>query len=205
MAESPILGFDYHPSVAEFAVPKRSYLAARPCPFGYIATSTLVLDTRLASDPRILLLQRAASDEDPNKWEPPGGACDDDDESILHAAARELREEAGLQAAQISGLVGDPYFFTLSDGKKVCQFNFAVRLRTDSATSLEVKLNPEEHQRFVWATESEVKARKADGIDLDFTRTEVERTVLLAFDHFRVKDIPTESKSREKGLNHGAL
>ncbi|KAL8387848.1 hypothetical protein RB595_009631 [Gaeumannomyces hyphopodioides] len=188
MAERPVFAFDYHPSVAEFAVPKRSYLAARPgASFGYIATSTLVLDTRIASDPRVLLLQRAADDEDPDKWEPPGGACDEDDETILHAAARELREEAGLDAALISGPVGDPYFFTLSDGKHVCQFNFAVRLGTDSAASLAVELNPEEHQRFVWATESEVRARRAGGVDLDFTREEVERTVLLAFDHFRVK------------------
>jgi len=76
-----------------------------------------VSDTRIASNPHVLPLQRAASDEEPNKWEPPGGGCDDDDESILHAAARELWEEAGLQAARIGGPVGDPYFFTLSDGK----------------------------------------------------------------------------------------
>jgi 8-oxo-dGTP pyrophosphatase MutT (NUDIX family) len=142
---------------------------------------------RIASNPRVLLLQRAASDEDSNKWEPPGGACDDDDESILHAAARELWEEAGLQAARIGGPVGDPYFFTLCDGKKVCQFNFAVHVRTDSGTPLVVRLNPEEHQRFVWATEGEVQARKVDGIDLDFTREEVERTVLLVFNYFRGK------------------
>ena len=190
MIERPVFSCDHHPSVAEFAVSKQYYLADRPgASFGYIATSTLVLDTRMASNPRVLLLQRAASDEDPNKWEPPGGACDDEDETILHAAARELWEEAGLHAARIGGLVGDPYFFTLSDGKKVCQFNFAVHLRTDSATSsLVVKLDPEEHQHFVWATESEVKARKADGMDLDFTREEVGRTVLLAFDHMRVEE-----------------
>jgi 8-oxo-dGTP pyrophosphatase MutT (NUDIX family) len=195
MVERLAFSFDYHPSVAAFAVPKQHYLAARPAAsFGYIATSTLVLDTRIASNPRVLLLQRAASDEDPNKWEPPGGACDDEDETILHAAARELGEEAGLQAARIGGLVGDPYFFTLSDGKKVCQFNFAVHPRTDSATSsLAVKLNPEEHQHFVWATESEVKMRKADGMDLDFTRAEVERTVLLAFDRIRVGEALNES------------
>ena len=191
MVERLAFSFDYHPSVAEFAVPKQSYLAAHPAAsFGYIATSTLVLDTRSASNPRVLLLQRAASDEDPNKWEPPGGACDDEDETILHAATRELREEAGVHAARIGGLVGDPYFFTLSDGKKVCQFNFAVYLRTESATSsLAVKLNPEEHQNFVWATESQVKMRKADGMNLDFTRAEVERTVLLAFDHIRVEEV----------------
>jgi 8-oxo-dGTP pyrophosphatase MutT (NUDIX family) len=188
MAERPAFIFNYDPSVAEFAVSKHSYLAARPdASFGYIATSILVLDTKIASNPRVLILQRAASDEDPNKWEPPGGACDDDDESILHAAARELWEEAGLQAIRIGGPIGNPYFFTLSDGKKVCQFNFAAHMKTKSGTPLAAKLNPEEHQRFVWATESEVKAKRADGIDLDFTRAEVERTVLLAFDYFRGK------------------
>ena len=188
MDEHPVFSFDYHPSVAEFAVSKHSYLTARPgTSFSYIATSMLVLDTRIASSPRVLLLQRAASDEDPNKWEPPGGACDDDDESILHAAARELWEEAGLQAARISGPVGDPHFFTISDRRKVCQFNFAVNIRNNNGNLSAVRLNPEEHQQFVWATEDEVKARKVDGIDLDFTRDEVERTVLLVFKDFSGK------------------
>ena len=146
-----------------------------------------MLDTTIASNPRVLLLQRAASDQDPNKWEPPGGACDDDDESILHAAARELWEEAGLQAARIDKPVGDPYFFSLSDQRKVCQFNFAVHIKNDEGTPSAVRLNPEEHQRFVWATEDEVKARKVGGIELDFTRDEVERTVLLVFKDFSEK------------------
>lgn len=90
--------FDYHASISDFAVSKGAYLAARPgAPFDYIATGALVLDTTTVSRPRILLLQRAASDEDPNKWEPPGGACDDDDQSILHAVTRELWEEADLK------------------------------------------------------------------------------------------------------------
>jgi 8-oxo-dGTP pyrophosphatase MutT (NUDIX family) len=188
MSERPVRVLTYKPSVAEFAVPKQSYLAARPgVSFGCIATSTLVVDTSAVPEPRILLLKRAASDEDPNKWEPPGGACDDSDESILHAAARELCEEAGLQAAEIGGLIGDPYFFTLDDGKKVCQFNFAVGLGGNNLDPSMVKLDPREHQRFVWATEAEVKARRADGVDLDFTRREVELTVLQALDHFRHK------------------
>jgi 8-oxo-dGTP pyrophosphatase MutT (NUDIX family) len=187
MAEHPVFGFDHHPSVAEFAVSKHSYLAARPgAPFGYIATSTLVFERRTGSNPRVLLLQRVASDSSPNKWEPPGGACDDDDESILHAAARELWEEAGLETARIVGLVGDPYFFPIRKGE-VCQFSFAVHIRTDNRTSSAVKLNPEEHQRFVWATEDEVRARNVDGIDLDFTADEVERTLLLAFNYIRGK------------------
>lgn len=185
MAGSAVFNFDFDPSVAEFAISKQSYLSAHPgVPFGYIATSTLVLDTTSASSPRVLLLQRAATDEDPNKWEPPGGACEDEDESILHAAARELWEEAGLQANRIEGFAGDPFLFTLSNGKSVCQFNFAVEVKTDGGGPPEVRLDPAEHQRFVWATEDEVRDRKADGMDLDFTTSEVERLVLLLFNNF---------------------
>ncbi|KAI3324075.1 NUDIX hydrolase domain-like protein [Xylariaceae sp. AK1471] len=181
--------FKHHPSVAEFAVSKKSYLEARPgIPFSCIATGTLVLDTRVAHNPRILLLQRAASeDDDPNKWEPPGGACEDKDESILHAAARELWEEAGLQVAHISGPVGNPHFFSLDDGRKVCRYYFSVDVETDGATPLAVQLNDEEHQRFIWATEEQVQARKVDNIDLDFTEETIACTVLLAFQYFREK------------------
>ncbi|KAI0141651.1 NUDIX hydrolase domain-like protein [Xylariaceae sp. FL1272] len=177
--------FGYDPSLAKFATSKQSYLAAHPdAPFDYIATSVLVIDMTATTGTRVLLLQRAASDEDPNKWEPAGGACDDDDETILHAAARELWEEAGLRATRFDRLVGDPHLFTLSDGKRVCQFNFAIRVDSESEPLLRVMLNPEEHQQFVWATEGEVKAKKVDGMNLDFTREEVERTVALAFGCF---------------------
>lgn len=187
MAKRLESSFEYDSSVEEFAVSKHSYLAAHPgTSFGYIATSTLVLDARSPSSPRVLLLQRAASDKSPNKWEPPGGACDDEDETILHAAARELWEEASLEATQIGGLVGDPYFFTTSDGKKVCQFNFRVQVRIGGGFPA-VRLNPEEHQRFVWATEEEVRARNADDVILDFTTDEVERTVLLIFEDSNTK------------------
>ncbi|KAI1359639.1 NUDIX hydrolase domain-like protein [Xylaria arbuscula] len=177
----------HHDSVACFTVSKHNYLKAHPTEtFSCIATSALVLDTREASEPRILLLQRASSEEDdPNKWEPPGGACEDNDESILHSAARELWEEAGLRAAHIGGPVGKPYFFYLDDGREVCRFYFAVDVETDGHAAPTVKLNPEEHQSFVWATEDEVKARKVGNIDLEFTEETVGRTVLLAFQHFR--------------------
>jgi 8-oxo-dGTP pyrophosphatase MutT (NUDIX family) len=186
MAKQPQFDFGYHPSVAEFAVSKYAYLNARPdASFGYIATSSLVLDTRDPSNHRVLLLQRAADDEDdPNKWEPPGGACDDDDESILYGAARELWEEAGLQVAQFTGQVGEPYFFTLNDGKRICRFKFVANVKGDSKTAFTVRLNPREHQRFVWATVEEFEARKVDEIRLDFTSEDVYHTVLQAFKNF---------------------
>lgn len=185
MAKRPAFSFTHSDAVEDFTVSNRSYLATRPdASFDYIATSALVIDSRKKPEPLILLLQRAASDSEPNKWEPPGGACDDDDPSILHAAARELWEEAGLEAAHIDGLVGDPYFFSLRNGKKVCQFSFAVHVRAanDSAgvAPMVVRLDPAEHQNYVWATEAEVKAKNSGGIELRFTRDEVQRMVLLA-------------------------
>ncbi|KAM3499753.1 hypothetical protein MY10362_007015 [Beauveria mimosiformis] len=178
------LQFRYHPSVADFAVPKKEYLAAHANgAFGYIATSAIVVDRFASPGPRVLLLQRAAGDSDPDLWEPAGGACEDDDASILGAAARELREEAGLEASFIFGQVEKPHFYLVDDDtKKVCQFNFLVLLKEDGESA--VKLDPDEHQRFVWATKAEVEAKivESEGIHLVFTREEVRLSVLQAFD-----------------------
>ena len=54
--------------------------------------------------------------------------CDNEVKSILHAATRELFEEAGLVAKKIEGPVGDPHFFEISGGRRVCQFDLAVHL-----------------------------------------------------------------------------
>ena len=97
-------------------------------------------------------MQRSASDSMPNKWETPGGGVDDEDESILHAVARELWEEAGLKSKQISAPVGEPYLFTSRSGKRICKFNFVVQVKADAESRFTVKLDPEEHQRFVWAS-----------------------------------------------------
>lgn len=185
MTEQPVFDFKHDPSVTELAVNKRAYLVARPeASYEYIATSALVLDANTASEPRILLLQRAASDTNPNKWEPPGGAVDDEDESILHAVSRELWEETGLQTARIGGPIGEPHFFTRSNGGKVCRINLAVHVTTVLGSALAVRLDPKEHQRYVWATESEVRAGRAGTVKLDFVREEVKQTVLLALMHF---------------------
>ena len=184
MTEKPLYDFEYDASVAEFAVTKRAYLEAhREASYEYIASSALILDTSTASEPRILLLQRAASDTNPNKWEPPGGAVDDEDLGILHAVARELWEEAGLRTIRIEGPVGEPHFFTRSNGGKVCRINFAVHATTDGERASTVRLDPREHQRYVWATESEVRAGRAGPTELDFVQEEVKNTVLLTFMH----------------------
>lgn len=190
MDKRPEFSFTHDAGVAEFTVPTSKYLDTYPdASFGYIATSALVVDSRAQANPRLLLLQRAASDSNPNKWEPPGGASDDDDPSILHAAARELWEETGLMAAHIAGLAGHPYIFTLRNGKRVCRFNFTVYAERDDGVLPVVQLDPKEHQKFVWATEDEVRAGKVGDIDLHFTREEVARTSLQVLEKAGQKEM----------------
>ena len=141
------------------------------------AVGTVAMDDK----GRILLVQQYRHPVGHYDWELPAGLLDVEGEPPWEAAARELHEEAGLEAAQIGGPVGEPHFFDISLGR-VCQFNFVVQGKLDAA---EVKLDPKEHQNFVWATEAEVKADKAGNVDLVFTRDEVKRTVLSAFDHHR--------------------
>ncbi|KAH6639271.1 NUDIX domain protein [Boeremia exigua] len=186
MPEQSIYNFKYDPSVAEFAISKSAYLEAHPRePFDLIATSALVVHKSTTSEPRVLILQRAASDSNPNKWEPPGGAVDDDDVSILHAAARELWEEAGLRAARISGPIGEPHFFARSNGDRVCRFNFVVHVASQGSDVPITKLDYKEHQKEVWATESEIHAGRTRDIELEFVNEEVKRTILLAYDYPR--------------------
>jgi 8-oxo-dGTP pyrophosphatase MutT (NUDIX family) len=176
----PTFNFTAHPSTSSFAVPYETYLSTHPSEkFKYIATGALVFD---ASTPKhILLIQRAAHDSMPGRWEIPGGACDKEDPSILHSAARELWEEVGLTAASIGPQVGDSHFFLTRSGKLVCKFNFLVDAEKGAGEKLDVKLDPSEHQNYVWAAEEEVKARKVGDVELKFTTEEQEAVVLEAF------------------------
>lgn len=186
MTEHKAFHFEHDASLADFTIPMKAYFAAHSDSwFDHIATAVLVLDTHIASEPRILLLQRASSDSNPNKWEPPGGGVDEEDETILHAAARELWEEAGLEAARFIKPVGGQQLFTSRSGKKVCRFTFLVQVKTANNSAPDVKLDIEEHQNFVWATEDDVKAKKADRTRLDFTSDEVEQDIFAAFSNSR--------------------
>lgn len=102
-------------SLADFQQPMQTYLATHP-EFDGIAVGACVFsqpqpqsqsqsDLHSTEEPRILLVQRAPTDSMPLLWEVPGGACDFEDESLLHAVARELREESGLGARRVEALV----------------------------------------------------------------------------------------------------
>lgn len=178
----PTFNFIAHPSTSSFAVPCETYLSTHPgekFEYHFIATGALVFD---ASTPeRILLIQRAAHDSMPGQWEIPGGACDKEDPSILDGAARELWEETGLTASSIGPQVGDGHFFLTRSGKLVCKFNFLVDVEKGVDGKWDVKLDPNEHQNYLWTAEEEVKARRRGDVDLKFTTREQEAVVLEAF------------------------
>ncbi|KAI1615837.1 NUDIX hydrolase domain-like protein [Exophiala viscosa] len=186
--ESPSFAFSSHPSCSSFAINLESYVAHNPVKsttFGatiqtyYIATGAMVFDK--SSPQRILLVQRASTDSMPNLWEVPGGAVDPEDPTILHAVARELREEAGLTATNIGPQVGEVQIFVTRRGLTICKFHFLIDAKTSPDGTMDVKLDPGEHQSYVWATEEQVKAGRVNDVQLKWTLREQEAPVLEAF------------------------
>ncbi|KAF1982647.1 hypothetical protein K402DRAFT_362512 [Aulographum hederae CBS 113979] len=183
----PSFTFKPHPSTHPFSVPSTTYLLTNPTlPYTHIATSALVFSSPSPTQPpgsRILLLQRAATDTLPHLWEPPGGACDPTDLSILHSAARELWEETGLVATEVGPVVGGVVGFVSASGKRIGRVGFLVGIGAGRERGeMKVKLNPREHQKFVWATREEVERGRCGDVVLEFTKDEVRNLVLEAFD-----------------------
>ncbi|EAA29010.1 hypothetical protein GE21DRAFT_3811 [Neurospora crassa] len=157
---------------------------------------------------RILLLQRAPHDSMPLRWEIPGGACDPEDESFLHGVAREMWEEAGLLPKRMVCQVGGqakPQVFLTRSGKVVMKISVEVDI--DEGSDAEEKMDgnvdgkwkslpkvvmdPNEHVRFVWATEEECKAERmmvegeggeTEELKLNFTHKEQRETILEGFE-----------------------
>ena len=89
-------------SLAEYAVPRETYIAQRP------QYQHLALGALLFHKSTILLVQRAADESFPNCWETPGGGCENGtiDKTILHGVARELLEETGLLTSSATSATG---------------------------------------------------------------------------------------------------
>lgn len=147
-----------------------------------LATACIVFNP---SD-QILVIQRASHDSLPNRWELPGGAVDDEDATVLHGAARELWEESGLVARHFTHLVTqgpggaeEETFSNRARTKKFARFSFAVEVESCEV----VKLDPNEHQRFGWVSEEDVKAMRVGdgGLKLEITKEGVTNVILEAF------------------------
>ncbi|KAK3317704.1 NUDIX hydrolase domain-like protein [Cercophora scortea] len=180
--------FEVAASLAEFNMPAKEWLAQnatklqeKKLKLNGLATGVVVFNPA----GKVLLVQRASHDSMPNKWEIPGGAVDDDDATIVHGAARELREEAGLVATRFGPLVtgfGDGranlhVFANRNATRWFCRFVFIADVGDCEA----VKLDPNEHQDFVWAEEEEVREQRVDGREIPITHETMRAIILNAF------------------------
>lgn len=179
----PMPNFTFDDSLQPYNMPMQTWLLAnnRQDQLNGLATANVVFSNTTG---KVLLVQRAAHDSMPNRWEVPGGAVDNEDLTILHAAARELWEEAGLFATRFTHMVAeksglDPGF-VFSNAKRTstwCRFTFAVEVVTCDT----VKLEPNEHQDFLWASEEEVRNEKVGEREVPITTPNVVAMLLEAF------------------------
>ncbi|KAG4428729.1 hypothetical protein IFR05_015791 [Cadophora sp. M221] len=185
----PLAPFTFSPTLSAFNIPMSTYLSSlssfpsqqQQLPHQGIASGALIFSSSPTTSPatKILILQRAASDSSPNKWEIPGGGVDHTDPTILHGVAREVLEETGLVVRHISRMVGpEGLAFVTRRGLRVVKFAFEVEVEEGG----EVKLDKNEHQRFLWAGEEECRdARMGDGYVVEFTGRKHQECILEGF------------------------
>ncbi|KAM0283500.1 hypothetical protein ACHAQH_002451 [Verticillium albo-atrum] len=146
---------------------------------------------RGAAAPRILLLQRSLDEFLPSRWELPGGSADPVlDASLTAAAARELHEETALRACHVASFLGS--YSWLDAGRTWAKHSFVVEVEGgDGETPPPVKLDPQEHQDYIWAAEEEIMADLAGGRKLVWTSEDQKGDVLRAFEMARGSGSPS--------------
>ncbi|KAJ5873713.1 uncharacterized protein N7529_002143 [Penicillium soppii] len=158
------------PHLNYFTIPIADFIAARPEIDGFAICAYIF--SRAHSTPRILLLQRALSDSSPGCWEGPGGACEpENDKTVLDSLVRETFEESGLHVSRVVDLVAvDCWEHRRRNGDKIrlAKYSFLVEVCEGSkefegkqepvpTSEIPIRLEPTEHQAFVWATEDDVQ------------------------------------------------
>lgn len=175
MASPTPLPFTYDESLASYAATLPDWHSTHVNRYGGLVAAALVFDPRN----RVLLLRRADHDFLPGQWEPPGGSVDPaGDASILHACARELREEAGLTVDHIHCLVGDGNDFFIRE-TLYRRITFLVTVKEDDT---QVRTDQEEHSVWRWASEDEVLAeRTVEGDEMPLTFEDVKKSLVEGF------------------------
>lgn len=197
MAQSPTPSpsvpfvFQASPTLSSYALPAQTWLSsnAKTDSYNNLATACAVFHPTKTT-PHLLILQRAAHDSMPNKWELPGGAVDATDPTVLHGAARELHEEAGLHARHFTHVITEgpnaapgQVFQNSAKTKTWCRFTFGAEVERSHAGEggVEVRLDLNEHQDFVWATEEEVREQGNAERRFPVTHGSVQAVMLEAF------------------------
>ncbi|OAQ60770.1 NUDIX domain-containing protein [Pochonia chlamydosporia 170] len=183
----PSSTFTADKSVTDLNVSLKEFLSSQP-QFDSVSVGALVFDGSGAAK-RILLVQRSEHDSNPSYWEIPGGSCDDADHTLLHSLSRELWEETGLHLRHISQLVGTGRdsslgrsvvdtgaFFLSRSGLRMVKYSFVV----DVQEPIRIRLDPNEHQTYLWASREECVEARVAGSSIKFINHQQE-TILEAF------------------------
>ncbi|CRK23394.1 hypothetical protein HYQ45_012021 [Verticillium longisporum] len=175
---NPPLTFTTDASLPSIYTAPLSQSSSPPSPRLVVGAAVLHRDG--SSSPRILLVQRSAHEFLPNRWELPGGSADlVHDASLAAGAARELYEETGLRARHVASLLGS--YAWLDHGRTWVKHSFLVEVEGGGAQAPpQVRLDPEEHQDHVWATEEDVRTDHVGERKLEWTSEDQKADVLRA-------------------------
>ncbi|KAK3402361.1 NUDIX hydrolase domain-like protein [Sordaria brevicollis] len=132
----------------------------------------------------ILLVQRAATDGFPNKWETPGGGMDAEKEEFSGALARELQEETGLVLKDVLALLDRTEFEGASGEGRYRKYTFLVSVedkQEESEGHPKVILNPEEHQDYAWASLKDLRVERCGEREINWAYPGQRETLYSAF------------------------
>ncbi|KAF5860075.1 hypothetical protein ETB97_002036 [Aspergillus alliaceus] len=183
-SERPTHGYHSSPSLKPYQTPVNTYISQRPSDqlVGILCASIIIHRSR------VLLIQRVPDDDYPNLWEAPGGVADDG-ETIVDCAVRELREETGLRASAVTGLVGELEWDDSLPGPIVHSkrglwkvFIFRVVVEGEGREELEVTIDPKEHQGYLWVTEEEARRDMCGDMKLAWVSLDLKKIVLEALE-----------------------
>lgn len=164
------------PPIGDYEILTKTYIAQNDEICGIIGTAIIIHNAR------VLLVQRASTDDYPDLWEVPGGSADDD-ETIVQCTIRELQEETGLVACEVTSMIRE--YELAEEGQESQQrkwkvFMFLIKLDPDE--HLEIKLDPDEHQAYLWATAAEVQEGVCGNTELEGMSDNQKNAILASFD-----------------------
>jgi 8-oxo-dGTP pyrophosphatase MutT (NUDIX family) len=159
------------PHLADFPIVREDFREAHPDITDIIVGAFIIAPSATNREktisPRVLLLRRSMRtppDQYPGTWDFPGGRFETSDETMVDAVKREVFEETGLHVSQITAFVGISYWTKPKyPARKWGKFCFIVEAEEQKDVagfdlkSIPIKLSPDEHDDFYWATEEEVK------------------------------------------------
>ncbi|KAK4224024.1 NUDIX hydrolase domain-like protein [Podospora fimiseda] len=176
--------YTFSPVLQEFEIPVADYLKSHTSLTGGLVVSALIFHHFDDGSRRILLIQRAATDGFPLKWEIPGGAAEITDKSVFDGVCREVLEETGLKVTKILRKADTKDEWEGRRGGRWRKITFVVEVEgsEDRKKTPKVKLSPEEHQDFGWVTLEEIEnTRFEDGTEIEFAYEKQRGTILGLF------------------------